>query len=72
MFKAIEDIMAMGAHRSLQFGLIDKTWSEKELDHLEALLFAGFRIVPTAPLQQSCMAVFVTGLHLITRPQSVK
>ena len=54
VFKAIEDIRAMGAHRSLQFGLIDKTWTEKELDHLEASLLANFRITPTVPAMKAC------------------
>ncbi len=54
VFKAIEDIKAMGAHRSLQFGLIDKTWTEKELSHLEASLFANFRITPTVPTTKAC------------------
>ena len=54
VFKAIKDIKAMAAHRSLQFGLIDKTWTEKELDHLEAALFTGFRITPTVPATKAC------------------
>ena len=54
VFQAIKDIEAMCAHRSLQFGLIDKSWTDQQLEDLEATLFSGFRITQTVAKTRAC------------------
>ncbi|MCE6950296.1 DDE-type integrase/transposase/recombinase [Cereibacter sphaeroides] len=47
--EAVRDIVALNQHRSLQFKLIDKPYSDKHLAHLQESLFASFHITETKP-----------------------
>jgi putative transposase len=51
--EAIEAIKAMNQHRSLQFQLIDKPRSERQIEALEGGLFDGFRVPATSPKLRS-------------------
>jgi putative transposase len=47
--EAIEAIKAMNLQRSLQFRLIDKDHSDKQIEALENGMFDGFRVIATSP-----------------------
>ncbi|MDD9733805.1 Mu transposase C-terminal domain-containing protein [Mameliella sp. AT18] len=44
VFRAIDEIEALSAHKAAVFGLLDTSISEKEFKHLEASLFSSFDI----------------------------
>lgn len=44
VFAALDDIEAMGAHKSAVFGLVDKPMTEKQLEDFERTLFSSFEI----------------------------
>lgn len=51
VFKAIDDIEALVKDRSILFGIVDTTYSEKRLEQLERDLFSSFMINDTKTLQ---------------------
>jgi putative transposase len=52
VFKAIDDIEALVAHKSAIFGIIDKSISEKEFHQLEESLFSSFETSATKKLRE--------------------